>query len=725
MGVSMRPARCLFFALLLLLPTLLPAALQSTFVASDLRDPMEISIAANGDVYVVEREGRVLRVVPQTGAVMELGTVAVTALRAVEKDSDWAREDGLLGIALDPLFEKNQRLYLYYSAPDKLLNRLSRFTLREGKLDPASEKMLLEIPTDRRNRVCHQAGALQFGKDGLLYLSTGDNTNPFMSAGVAPIDDREKNDHANAMRSAGNTNDLRGKILRIRPTENGYEIPKGNLFPPGTAKTRPEIYVMGCRNPFRMSIDPKTLTIYWGEVGPDARDDSPRGPAGHDEVNQAKAAGNHGWPFLVANNKPYPIFDFETNQIGAMTDAAAPRNPSKRNTGLEVLPAARAAFIWYPYGNSKEFPLVGSGSRNAMAGPVFHYDAKRKHNIFGKEDDRTLITYDWARGKAWKVKLDERENFVSMENLLEGLQHPMDMEMAADGSLVLLEYGGGWYFNKNGRLRIITPDAGNQAPQLSISSSAPKVYQASVKDAENDACVVEWYLTNGVEDRKIGNGMSIALENLDVDQVRAVATDAKGNRSIARVLLKSAQLPELELVLKGTPKQLGFGEKVSFEVKGAGNAKDIVVRARYIPPTGHDAGGPTLSEEVTKLITAKQCIACHQVEADSAGPAYLNVAMRYRDEKNAAAHLRQKLKTGGAGAWGELPMPPQALEESQSQEIIRAILGLAEGMTEVRGSAQGELVLSAAPANAEAGGAWEITAQAPQHVFAKKRVNAK
>ena len=60
-----------------------------------------------------------------------------------------------------------------------------------------------------------------------------------------------------------------GRILRIRPTETGYEIPPANLFPVGTAKTRPEIFAMGCRNPFRMSIDRKNRTVYWGEVGSD------------------------------------------------------------------------------------------------------------------------------------------------------------------------------------------------------------------------------------------------------------------------------------------------------------------------------------------------------------------------------------------------------------------------------------------------------------------------
>ncbi|MFN5870101.1 MAG: PKD domain-containing protein, partial [Akkermansiaceae bacterium] len=103
---------------------------------------------------------------------------------------------------------------------------------------------------------------------------------------------------------------------------------------------------------------------------PDAQADGPKGPRGHDEVNQAKAAGNFGWPFVIANNKPYPIVDFSNNTIGQMTDPNSPKNPGKRNTGLTDLPPAQSAFIWYPYADSAEFPIIGKGGRNAMAGPI-------------------------------------------------------------------------------------------------------------------------------------------------------------------------------------------------------------------------------------------------------------------------------------------------------------------------------------------------------------------
>lgn len=712
--------------LLTLLSAANAAEIESTFFAETLRDPMEIAVAPDGDLFVVEREGRVLRVRPSTGGVFEIGTMEVTALREADKESNWAREDGILGITLDPGFAKNRRLYIYYSHPKDLLNRLSRFEFKEGKLDLASEKVLFDVATDRRDRVCHHGGSLSFGPDGLLYLSTGDNTNPFESDGFAPIDDRDGHDHANAMRSAGNTNDLRGKVLRIRPTEEGYEIPPGNLFPPGTAKTRPEIYVMGLRNPFRLSIDAKTNVLYWGEVGPDAGKPGAKGPAGHDEVNQAKKAGNFGWPFVIANNKPYSIVDFNNGQPGPMTDPAAPKNPGKHNSGLTDLPPANPAFIWYPYSPSEEFPTLGNGGRNAMAGPVFYHDPARKYNLLGKEDDHTLLVYDWIRSKMWKAKLGAEEKLESLEPLIGGLKHPMDLEMAADGTLWLLEYGTDWYFNRDGRIRRMRPADGNRAPVIT-ASAAGTTFTASASDPDGDELSISWWMTEGVDERKVGSGPALTLASPGGTELRAVATDAKGAVSIARIpLVEEKSAPPLELELAGKPERLGFGEELGFSVKGGADPAKTVVRARYIPPTGHDAGGPQFSSEIEKLVVAKQCFACHQVDKTSVGPAYLDVAMKYRTDAGALARLKEKLKNGGGGVWGEIPMPPQiAVSEAEGETILHAVLGLAEGMAESRGSGKGLLKLSPQPENAQAGGAWEITAEAPGYRAARTRVPAK
>lgn len=75
-----------------------------------------------------------------------------------------------------------------------------------------------------------------------------------------------------AQGTSANANDLRGTFLHVHPVPDGaVTIPQGNLCPPGTPNTRPEIYVMGCRNPFRIGVDARNGFPYWGEIGPDAQ----------------------------------------------------------------------------------------------------------------------------------------------------------------------------------------------------------------------------------------------------------------------------------------------------------------------------------------------------------------------------------------------------------------------------------------------------------------------
>ena len=83
-------------------------------------------------------------------------------------------------------------------------------------------------------------------------------------------------------------------------------FPEGNLFKPGTDLTRPEIYTMGHRNPFRISIDSKTDYLYWGEVGPDAaKPAADRGPKVMTRLDRQSMQGNQGWPHFAGDNKAY------------------------------------------------------------------------------------------------------------------------------------------------------------------------------------------------------------------------------------------------------------------------------------------------------------------------------------------------------------------------------------------------------------------------------------
>src|SRR5690606_13929418 len=143
--------------------------------------------------------------------------------------------------------------------------------------------------------------------------------------GYAAIDERKGNEHSDAQRTASNSNDYRGKILRIHPQPDGtYIIPDHNLFPKDGSEGRPEIYIMGCRNPYRFSIDPVSNHLFWGDIGPDAGKDSLRGPRGYDEINQTNKAGFYGWPYLVADNKPYRDYDYEAQKIGEPFNPAGP-----------------------------------------------------------------------------------------------------------------------------------------------------------------------------------------------------------------------------------------------------------------------------------------------------------------------------------------------------------------------------------------------------------------
>ena len=296
----------------------------------NLNEPMELDELPGEGILFVERRG----------ALKLYDFKEETTKTIAQLDLFYGNEDGLLGIAVDPNYKKNHWIYMFYSAPgDEPLQHVSRFDLVDGTLDFDSEKILLKIPTIRK--CCHSGGALEFGPDGNLFITLGDNTNPFESSGYVPIDEREGRALWDAQKSAANTNDLRGKILRIKPEDDGtYSIPKGNLFPEGTPNTRPEIYVMGCRNPFRPSIDSKTGHLYWGDVGPDAGKGNPvRGPKGMGEFNQAKKAGFWGWPYTRGNNQVYNDYDFTTQESGAKFDPNRLINDSPNNTGLQELPS--------------------------------------------------------------------------------------------------------------------------------------------------------------------------------------------------------------------------------------------------------------------------------------------------------------------------------------------------------------------------------------------------
>ncbi|KAF4407636.1 PQQ-dependent sugar dehydrogenase [Streptomyces lycii] len=586
--------------------------------AAETGEPMTLAVLPDRSVLHTSRDGT-LRITDPAGNTEVSGRIPVYS----------HDEEGLQGVGVDPDFAENRAVYLYYAPPLSTpsgsapatgsaadfarwegVNRLSRFTLRaDGTLDRASERTVLDVPASR-GTCCHVGGDIDFDAAGNLYLSTGDDSNPNASGGYTPIDERENRNPAyDAQRSAGNTNDLRGKILRIKVAADGsYTIPDGNLFAPGTARTRPEIYAMGFRNPFRMSVDKATGVVYVGDYGPDAGVSDPeRGPAGSVEFARVTGPGNYGWPYCAGRNQPYTDYDFATGDSGAPFDCAAPVNDSPRNTGLTRLPPAQPA--WIPY-NGGSVPEFGSGSESPMAGPVYRYaDADPGSAVkFPQAFDGDFFAAEFGRRWIRRIEHTAGGTVQSINTFPWSGTQIMDLAFGPDGALYVLDYGTGWFGgDENSALYRIEHVTGNHAPVARASADrtaggAPLTVAFSAAgstDADGDALTHRW-------DFGDGTGSTAAAPTHTYEESGAYTATLTvrdpggltGSASVHISVGNTAPTVTLELPADGQP--FSFGDAVPYRVRVT-DAEDAVIDCSRVEVTyalGHDAhghAGPTVT----------------------------------------------------------------------------------------------------------------------------------
>jgi glucose/arabinose dehydrogenase len=230
-------------------------------VASGLRVPWAIDFASDGRIFLTERIGNV--------RVIESGKLIDEPVFTTEVAK--SGEAGMLGLALDPAFDDNHFIYVYYTYVDangSLWNKVVR--LKEQNNKASEEKVLVDkIP----GAGIHDGGRIKFGPDGKLYITTGDAANSNLSQ---------------------NLNSLAGKILRIN---SDGSIPDDNPFPDSP------VYTYGHRNPQGIAWHPATKELYSTE----------HGPTGNDEINLIKAGMNYGWPIEQCNAKEFvgPIVCYE------------------------------------------------------------------------------------------------------------------------------------------------------------------------------------------------------------------------------------------------------------------------------------------------------------------------------------------------------------------------------------------------------------------------------
>ena len=704
-------------------------------LASGLKQPMQMEVAADGTVFFIELDGKLKSLDPKSHSVSVVGELKITT----------AQENGLIGMALDPKFAENRWIYLQYSPPDFPGQHVSRFTIVDGKLDLASEKLLLKFE-EQRKECCHHAGSMQFGPRGELFIATGDNTHPHGdSQGYAPIDERPEKAPWDAQKSAANTNSLSGKILRIKPHPDGtVEIPDGNLFPKDGSKGRPEIYVMGCRNPWRMSVDQATGFVYWGEVGPDAGSDGPRGPRGYDEINQARRAGNFGWPYFVGNNFAYYDYDYEAGKVGALFDVNAPINESPNNTGEKLLPPAQPALIWYPGAASKEFPELGGGGRTACAGPVYHFSNDLKSGTkFPAGLDSVLFIYEWSRHWIKLVHLDDDFRVKKIEPFMpeQKFVRPVDMEFGPEGSLYVMEYGETWGVNKDARLVRIDYVTGNRSPvvvaaaennigkePLAVSLSSKGTFD---KDT-GDALKYEWRVHRAASIPAVSpNGATsntnesapaaatvptepptvvstdtnptVTFDQPGVYNVELVVTDPHGGRGVASVpVLVGNDRPAIRFVepkvgdffdpeqpirysLIVSDLEDGTNDDEAIDTKGAGeidvdSPKRVSLNATYLTGPIPAAGSGSSDDQGPagmRMMKRSDCFNCHAVDQKRVGPPLLEIATKYRGKDGALEASVERVLKGSTGAWGKIPMIPHS---QHTLEEVREMVGWVYGL---------------------------------------------
>jgi cytochrome c len=561
--------------------------------AAETGEPIGLAVLPNRGVLHTSRDG----VVRYTNA---NGDTKVAADIPVYSHD----EDGLQAITIDPDFATNRWVYVYYAppldtpggdapfngnaadfAPYEGENHLARFRWDPATetLDLSTEQTLLVVDQDR-GICCHNGGDFGWDAQGNLYLSTGDDTNPFESDGYSPIDERAtRNPAFDAQRSSANTNDLRGKVLRIKPdpaTAN-YTVPAGNLFAPGEIGTRPEIFAMGFRNPFRISVDKETGYVYVGDYGPDSGAPSAtRGPGGQVEYSVLRQAGNYGWPYCTGDNDAYNDYNFATGASGPLFNCAAPVNESPHNTGKTQLPPALLPDIWYGNGGPWEAEMQPGGSESPMGGPVYHYDAgDPSETKFPAYYDDHWFPYEWGRGWIKETALDEDRGPLEVSPFLDApafdWSQPMDMEFGPDGALYVLDYGTGFFGgDANSALYRVDyvqggrrPIAEASADRTSTSGNTLTVQFSSdgSRDPDGEPISYSWDFGDGATGTDPNPTHTYTA--VGTYQVRLTVTDSTDRTGTAdlTIVVGNAE-PEIAITSPAAGGFFDFGDQIPYDV---------------------------------------------------------------------------------------------------------------------------------------------------------------
>jgi glucose/arabinose dehydrogenase len=294
--------------------------------------------------FVVQQRGKI-RIFP-TDPKAEKGKTFLDFKERKMEENEF--EEGLLGLAFHPKFKENRRCFVFYTQQNPKRSVVSEILVSADNpnlADLQTERVILEIPKPFWN---HTSGNLLFGPDGLLYISVGDGG---------------KRDDVS--RLAQKTDALNGKILRIdvdqRSEKLAYGIPAENPFMK-TPGYRPEIFALGLRNPWGLSIDPTTGLFWCADVGQERAE----------EINLIVKGGNYGWSFREGKE----TFVGRTDAPPSESKFIDPIHIYARDAGLSVtggivyrgkaLPKLVGCYLYGDWGTGRIWALKWDSERKTV-----------------------------------------------------------------------------------------------------------------------------------------------------------------------------------------------------------------------------------------------------------------------------------------------------------------------------------------------------------------------
>jgi glucose/arabinose dehydrogenase len=346
-------------------------------VVDGLAAPLGVTSAADGSgrIFVVQQGGKI--------RIVRDGTLVASPFLDISARITSGGERGLLGLAFHPGYPTDPRLFVDYTDAkgDTQVSSFIATPSRPDVVDPTSEVKILHVAQPYAN---HNGGAVVFGPDGFLYISTGDG-----GGGGDP--------HGNGQ-SLGT---LLGKILRIDVDRTAgdltYAIPPDNPFV-GKAGARAEIYLYGLRNPWRISFDRATRDLWIGDVGQNAWEEV--------DVARAGTSGeNYGWNTMEGNHC------FNPSSGCVTTGLTLPVAEYSHSAGCTVIggnvyrgstqPVLGGGYLFGDYCSGTIWAI--DPSRDGLRAATVVFKGRASLSSFGEDEAGELYATDIGGGRLLRV----------------------------------------------------------------------------------------------------------------------------------------------------------------------------------------------------------------------------------------------------------------------------------------------------------------------------------